>query len=76
MRQGLTAAVKKIWEVTEVDLEPGIPFTFLGIELDRRANMDLKIHQSTTTKQLLTNYGVRHDDAKLHEHTSRPTYRR
>ena len=57
MRRGLTAAVEKIWEVTEVDLEKGVPFTFLGIELDRRANGDLKIHQSTFTKQLLTNYG-------------------
>ena len=57
MRDGLTAAVKKIWEVTEVDLIQGVPFAFLGIEIDRRANGDLKIHQSAFTKQLLGNYG-------------------
>ena len=46
MRDGLSAAVRRIWEITEVDLQQGVPFMFLGIELDRKANGDLRIHQS------------------------------
>ena len=57
MRNGLKHCVKQIWEITEVDLHAGVPFTFLGIELDRRANGDLRIHQSAFTKQLLHSYG-------------------
>ena len=49
--------MKSIWEITEVDLLPGVPFTFLGIELHRKANGDLRIHQSTFTKNLLMAYG-------------------
>ena len=57
MRKGLKKAVKDIWDITEVDLLPGVPFTFLGIELARRPNGDLYIHQSTFTKNLLMAYG-------------------
>ena len=57
MREGLRDALKAIWEITEVDLLPGVPFTFLGIELDRKPNGDLRIHQSTFTRNLLASYG-------------------
>ena len=57
MRDGLKEKLKSIWEITEVDLLPGVPFTFLGIEIVRRKNGDLYIHQSTFTKNLLIAYG-------------------
>ena len=57
MRDGLKRSLKEIWQTTEVDLLPGVPFTFLGIELVRKQNGDLRIHQSTFTKQLLQAYG-------------------
>ena len=57
MRDALVAALGAIWQISKVDLETGVPFSFLGLEIERRHSGDLKIHQTTFTKQLMASYG-------------------
>ena len=58
MRAGLAAALKEIWQITEVDLTPDEPFSFLGLEIERHHSGDLRIHQTTFTRNLLASYGL------------------
>ena len=57
MRDCLTAALRKVWQISQVDLEQGVAFSFLGLEIERYLNGDLRIHQTTFTRNLLCNYG-------------------
>ena len=59
MRAGLERALTEntAWEITKVDLIPGVPFTFLGLEIERKQNNDIRIHQTAFTKALLARYG-------------------
>ena len=43
--------------ITQVDLEAGKSFMFLGIEVDRIKNDNLNIHKTTFTEHLLVSYG-------------------
>ena len=59
VKDGLTHNLREIWTMSsQVDLVPGQPFTFLGLEMDRRENGDIYMHQRGFVQTLLANHGL------------------
>ena len=59
LRQIFIEQLRRLWELSaEQDLDKSGSLTFLGLELVRRDNGDLFIHQGAFIKQLLLSYNL------------------
>ena len=60
IQNGLRTHLRGIWKMsTDVALTEDTPLTFIGLELERlRGSGDLKVHQRTFIRQLLTKHGL------------------
>ena len=59
VRDGLLKAMEVRWTLTkEVTLQVGCPLTFLGIEMELRANGDLFLHQRAFIDLILAKHGL------------------
>ena len=59
VRDGFLSALSAVWTLDkESTLEPGKPFTFLGIEMIMQTNGDILLHQRAFVDSLLDKYGL------------------
>ena len=59
VKAGLQDHLRTVWEMqASPSLKPGTPVSFIGLELERDPNGDLRIHQHTLIKQLLARYDL------------------
>ena len=59
VKDGLIQTLRAIWTMSsQVDLVPNQPFTFLGLEMEKRDNGDIYMHQRGFISKLLANHGL------------------
>ena len=59
VKDGLVHALREIWTMSsQVDLVPNQPFTFLGLEMEKRENGGIYMHQRGFVQKLLASHGL------------------
>ena len=59
VKNGLIEQLRALWTMsTEVDLQAGTPFSFLGLEFERSGDGVLHIHQRTLIRKVLVEHGL------------------
>ena len=59
VKHGLIEQLRALWTMsTEVDLQAGMPFSFLGLEFERSDDGVLHIHQRAFIKKVLVEHGL------------------